>query len=89
MSQYFALGVCTVIFGLLVPAFYGVRLGVMAFGSWVQRKPFTQERKGVIAGMLLVVGLVFGSFVQPQYDNLSTCRADGKTVVACFLKTSK
>lgn len=89
MSQLFAFGICTVIFGLLVPAFYVVRLGVMAFGSWIQRKPYTQERKGVIASMLVVAGLVFGSFVQPQYDSLSACRDEGKTVAACFLKTSK
>jgi hypothetical protein len=71
MPQFFSLGACTVIFGLLVPTFYGLRLGVMAFGSWIQRKPYTQERKGVIASLLVVFGLVLGSFVQPQYDNLS------------------
>lgn len=85
----FALGICTVLFGVLIPAFYGVYLVVNAFGAWLYKKPQTQERKGVIAGIFLVIGLVFGSFVQPLYDDLSVCRADGKTVAACFLKTSK
>ena len=85
----FAFGICTVLFGVLTPAFYGVYLVFSGFGAWLYKKPQTQERKGVIAGILLVIGLALGSFIQPVYDGLSACRADGKTVVDCFLHTSK
>lgn len=89
MSELFSIGVCTAFFGFLLPLVYWLRIGVMGLSAWLHRKPLTQERKGVFTSIFLAVGLIFGSFVQPQYESFDMCLANGKKVAECILNSDR
>ena len=85
--ELFAFGAVSLVFAAALPLLYLVTFGLRLAGAWIMRTPKPTDRVGPWLLIAAIVGLAFGSYVQPLWDEGVECRASGQPIVACLFSS--
>lgn len=86
--EHFSIGLLSWGLAVLLAAAVLINYLVRKAGAWYKGEDPPKDKIMVGVALAAVVGFAFGSFFQPNWDQLTECTGNGQTVGQCLFPTA-